>query len=396
MSYPKIVALDTDVTIWKGSLDWSWGHEDNIERVDRWLLRDKRNYNKQIRIYDDISAIVSDVLKNGAKLAIVSRTSSKALSDRALYYFNTINTDGKEWSIIHLVTYDEVVNESKANHFRRIHGWSNNDYSEMLLFDDEGINNVVRVELGVSYQIIPYWRGLNWAGYQKGLNVWRRSQKLVIPSTPGYQRRPNPIGYTGLPKFWIDLVNKGEGIVDRSADYRWGYGLYVTDSLGIAKRFRNWERQEMRREAYVCAVYIRDFYTWVGLDKIWVPEYGGGLVQMSNRTWTEEHTGLNQENRDARIADQWGVQTPYVLFSRHFWFPTLPIPQGQRWNEMLLSTQVMRTNIYIEVLSDAEADRKGEFPPYQDLISTWKITVPAVTRQEFLSKREMSHYNRSA
>lgn len=86
---------------------------------------------------------------------------------------------------------------------------------------------------GTTYQIIPYWRGLTWDGYQKGLNAWRRTQVLNIPTTPGYFRKRNPIGYTGLPKFWIDLVFKGEGIVDRKAAYRWGYGLYITDSLAM-------------------------------------------------------------------------------------------------------------------------------------------------------------------
>jgi len=120
MSFPKIVALDTDWTIWQGFLDYKkWGKgpgrvnpvEDNIERVDRRLLRDKTNHDNWIRVYDDISKVVNDILSNGAQLAIVSRNPSKAMCDRALYHFKTTNpSDGNEWPIIHLVKYDEVVN----------------------------------------------------------------------------------------------------------------------------------------------------------------------------------------------------------------------------------------------------------------------------------------------
>ena len=63
-----------------------------MHRIDRWVIRDKSSVicnsqlspviehcsrnpqNVWIRVFDDVSKIVNDVLKNGAQLAIVART----------------------------------------------------------------------------------------------------------------------------------------------------------------------------------------------------------------------------------------------------------------------------------------------------------------------------------
>ncbi|KAF9524646.1 hypothetical protein CPB83DRAFT_886108 [Crepidotus variabilis] len=395
MSFPKVVALDTDWTIWQGFLNPALlgkgpgatpKLEDNIARVDRSVLQDGTNHANFVRVCDDVSKIINDILKNGAKLAIVSRNPSKAVCDRALYYYNTINPkDEKEWSIIDMVAYDEVV-DGKSSYFFEV------------MFDDEAFNNVVKVELGTAFQLVRDKLGMTWDVYQQGIDAWRRAKNITIPPHMGGVPNRRLIGYTGLNRPWIDLVQRKEGIVDTTAYYRWGYGLYVADNLGIAKMYNSMER-DLGFEAHVCAVYVNDYDIWTRMNKIWVPENTGNPAQMMNRTWSAEETGKNQEDRDAFIAAQWGVRTPYALFSRHFWFNKLPLPQGQRWNEMLLSTQIVRALIDITLLSDAEVDQilsAGISPIFQNSIKEWHTTVPNETRQEFLTRGETDLYQLSA
>jgi len=406
-SYPAVIALDTDGTIWQNLLDQrTWGKgrganakiEDNIERVDPWLLRDKTNRNLWIRVYKDISNVVNDILCNGAELAIVSRNTSKAMCDRALYYFNTINpSECKEWSIIHLVKYDEVINESKVKHFRRIKTWSEDDYSDMLMFDDEAFNNSIRIELGATFQLIRGTQGLVWDTYQQGLNAWRRAKNMTIPPNPGLTPTRALIGYSGLPTSWIELVRKGEGIVDKTLPYRLGYALYVASSLPIAKYFHNWNNSFTNEKSYVCEVWVKDYAAWVRTNKIWVPENSSTLPQMNSMNWTEEQTGQNQEFRDLFVASQWGVQTPYVAFSRHFWMKDMPNPRS-RWTEMVVYTEIRRSLFEVVPLSDDQVAQVVNPNPYpfEYQMKTWNITVPGETRNEFASYQEADLVQMSA
>ncbi|KAL4266750.1 5'-nucleotidase family protein [Pleurotus pulmonarius] len=190
--YPKLVALDTQGTIFVGELDeqvWGKGEKasqklaDNIEFVDDLTLRDKSNHANEIRLNRDIPRIIAHILQNNASLAIVSRNTSKALCDRALYYFKAIDpkTGGQE-SIIKLVRYDEVVDEPITEHFKRIHGWSKYDFGDMVLFDSDSRSNSVQTELGITVHNCKSQEGLTWDTYTAGIENWRRNQ--TSPSPP--------------------------------------------------------------------------------------------------------------------------------------------------------------------------------------------------------------------
>ncbi|KAF8340860.1 acid phosphatase-domain-containing protein [Amanita rubescens] len=403
MTFPKVVGLDTDWTIWQrqtGVNLWGKGRgpaaklEDNMNRVDRWLIQDKTNPNNvYIRVFDDISKIVNDILKNGAQLAIVSNNSVKALTDRALYYYNTINpANGKEWSIIHLVKYDEVqLKESKVLPFRRINNWSQQDFAEMLLFDDEAYNNTVRVTLGVSFELARDKKGLTWDVYQRGLGAWRRAKTITIPRGPAPNRQRKLIAYSGISPLWQNLVNKGEGIVETGIPYRWGYAFYAGDIITTAKLYKDFER---RGTGAVCEVWVRDYELWCNLNKIWVPNSHTPLPTMSNMSWPAETTGMNQENRDKYISETWHVSPPYVLFCNH------PAGGTRRYPEMVMPTLVQRNLIEIVALTNAQvaaSEKANPSPmPFVNQMKTWKITVPKPTRDEFLRYREMNYYNNSA
>ncbi|KAF9529477.1 acid phosphatase-domain-containing protein [Crepidotus variabilis] len=403
--YPKVVGLDTDWTIWQNYLGMEyWGKgpgaastsQDNIERVDRWTLRDKTNKNMWIKQYNDIANIVYDILKNGAKLAIVSRNRNKEMCDRALTFFNANNpNDGnKEYSIIHLVTYDEIIDQSKVEHWRRIHGWSGEDYSEFLMFDDEAAHNSVRIEVGVTFQQARDKKGLYWDLYIEGLNAWRRAKTVIMHNTPTAPKNRKLIGYSGLPGFWIDLIGKGEGIVEPKTPYRWGYAFYIADYIELAKYFCGWNGTWINDDgSKVCEVWVRDYEAWQSINKVWVPENGGGLIQMNNIHWSYEETGQNQEDRD-RIIAGFGVPTPYVLFSRHHWMNGMPVPQPQRWSEMVVYTQVQRALFDVVPLTDAQvkANTNPRPYPFHHQIKEWNITVPSVTWQEFKSRGETDYY----
>ncbi|KAF9524659.1 acid phosphatase-domain-containing protein [Crepidotus variabilis] len=407
MSFPKVIGLDTDWTIWQGYLgQWGRGRggnaiaEDNIVRVDRQLLRDSTNRNNWIRVYNDIYNIVQDLLRNGAKLAIVSRNPNKNMCDRALYYFNAPNPGdhNNEYSLSHLVTYNEIVDQSKVEHWRRIHGWTQEDYSEFLMFDDEAAHNSVRIELGVTFQQARNKQGLLWQVYQDGLNAWRRGKGVMIYPTPGFTPRRVHIGYSGLPSYWIYLVTHGEGTVEYKVPYRWGYALYVADHIEIAKYFCGWNGTWNVGGAgdknYVCEIWVKDYDLFCKINKIWVPENIGKLPQANNTNWSFEATGQNQEDRD-RTVSQWGVHTPYVLFSQHHGMNGLPNPR-QRFTEMVVCTQIQRGIFDLVVLSDdqvkqASTNNPNPFP-FRHQLNSWNITVPNETWNEFRSRGERDFF----
>ncbi|KAF9529482.1 acid phosphatase-domain-containing protein [Crepidotus variabilis] len=413
MSFPRLVGLDTDWTIWQGYLNHaSWGfgfgafvpQENNIERVDRWLLRDRTNHNNWIRQYNDISDVIYDIINNHAKLAIVSSSPSKPMSDKALYFLNAINPQtGTEYSIIHLAHYNEVSNESKVNHFRRIRQWSQFDYSEMLMFDDEASNNTVRITLGpatsgTSFHLVRNRTTFTWNLYQEGLAAWRQAKNLTIGLNPGFPQNRVLIGYSGLPTSWINRIYAGEGVVETTTPYRWGFGLYLTSSIMLAKYFRDWNGNWGSDKSYVCQVFVKDYNAWINnVPKIWIPENDGNFPQMNNMNTTAEETALNQENRDAYIATRFGVRAPYALFSQHFYMPNMPLPQGERWTELVAGTQLYRSLFEIVKLEDWQADQIVNPDPYPFgwQFQSWKINVPSVTREEFLRCGEQILFNLS-
>ncbi|KAG6908361.1 hypothetical protein DXG01_005179 [Tephrocybe rancida] len=356
MAFPKVVAFDTDWTLWQNlTTNGVWGRgpgaaaklEDNMYRSDPFTIVD-------------------------------------VSSDRALYYFNAINpADGKEWSIIDLVKYDEVVDESKTTQFRRIVGYSRSDPMDMIHFEDEAFNNCVRIEAGVT-----------WDTYQEGISHWHRVKNLTIRSNPTAPPQRRLIGYSGLSTDWINRVNVlKEGMIDTKFGYRWGYCLYVTDDIRIARFFRDWEIR-LGRVSYVNEVWVNDYATWANLNKVWVRENAGDLPMMNNTNWSLEASGQNQEARDRTIERKWGVKTPYVMFSRHYWFQGVPNPR-QRFSEMMVYTQIQRALVDVITLSNARTDelaKTNPIPaPFHRQIKEWNITLPQETRAE-----EPNFFNQSA
>ncbi|KAJ3552994.1 hypothetical protein NM688_g3857 [Phlebia brevispora] len=401
--YPKLVALDTDWTIFWGWLDASrWGKgggarspvEDNIVKINYWEIQDASNNQLKCGMYADIPRIVQDIKKNGAKLAIVSRNTSKMLCDRALWHFQVKDAHGKDRSLVELIDFDEVYNLNsgqKLSTFVKIKSWTKLDYSDMILYDDEAINNTVEMMLGVTFQVSRDQKGLTWDNYQQGLATWRRNKAIHSPwcglNLQRYSKKKF-LGYSGMDLDTIKLLEAGGRRQDRKEAARWGYAMYVADDPAIAKWFSNWIKGQAfgaQATTIVCAVYARDGQIFDSMKKIWMPDWID--------RWTNVNSGnafqiaWSQEDRDAMIA-AWGVQKPYILFARH---PNMggdfPVPNGKRWNEMVIYPQVQDSLIVINRMSDQELDQATKNPSrhlhYEQQISPWHITVPEEAREDF-------------
>lgn len=400
LMYPKLVALDTDWTIFSGSLDKNvWGkgpgasHElpDNIQRVNDWLLKDMSNPDIHIRLNRHIPNIVSDILKEGASLAIVSRNTSKALCDRALHCFRAIDPKtGKPGPIIDMVSYDEVVDESKTEHFKRIRGWSGFQYTDMILFDDKPENDVVETELGVTIQMCGGQKGLTWDIYCRGIEMWVRNKKIMSPylgqNLSSYPRR-ELIRYAVLDDASLRLLERGK--THKKEPGRWGYGLYLTDDPAIAKFLRD-RAQSGNTRMQVCAVWVRDAQLFDVVAKIWVPEDSNMMT--NSRGLNDTSISSTQEQRNQRI-DSYGIQKPYTLFSKHQYISGMPAQPGTRWNEMVLYPQVQDALFLVCRMSDKEvqdAIQNQKITSFNELIPKWDITVPEDTLEDFRAHGEIS------
>ncbi|KAG7097706.1 hypothetical protein E1B28_005030 [Marasmius oreades] len=393
--YPKLVALDTDWTLFWGWLkvnEWGKGPgayvpaEDNIEKRNYWEIQDRTNHNRACGMYADVPKIIQDILKNGAKLAIVSRNTSKGMCDRALWHWTIQDQHGKDKRVIELVNFNEVYDADKTTHFRKIKGWTNFDYSDMILYDDEAINNTVEMMLGVTFQVSRDQKGLTWDNYQEGLDIWRRTKAIHSlwhgTALNSYPKR-KLIGFSGMDMGTIQQLEAGGRRTDRKEAARWGFAMYVADDPRVAIWFNQWIKTYFPGVATtVCAIYARDGDIWDRMNKIWVPDSRNDLKQ--NRA-SDFALGWSEEDRNRQVA-QWGVKKPYVLFSRH---PNMggTFPVAGRFNELVIYPQVQENLILTVRISDNEL-RSATNVYYQGKIREWNITIPQETRNDFARFRE--------
>jgi magnesium-dependent phosphatase 1 len=119
-------------------------------------------------------------------------------------------------------------------------------------------------------------------------------------------------------------------------------------------------------------------------------------LQTNNVGWgaNEASIGDSQENRDDWVKG-YGVTKPYILFSKHYKMPGMPIPDNTRFNEMVIYPQLQDSLFFAhrmqrdEVEKDMQAwDRGWLGLQYDRSISSWGITVPYETRTDVASHGE--------
>lgn len=94
--------------------------------------------------------------------------------------------------------------------------------------------------------------------------------------------------------------------------------------------------------------------------------------------------GWKQEDRDRQVAE-WGVQAPYILFSRHFKMNGMPRIPKRRWNEMVIYSQTQDALLLAFPMTSAQLEEKinAKFRPYAYQIQNWNIRIPPDTVADF-------------
>ncbi|KAJ8520220.1 hypothetical protein ONZ45_g2928 [Pleurotus djamor] len=414
--FPKIIALDTDWTIFWGWLDGNkWGKgpgaastlEDNIKQKDFWDIYDKTNPKNKCGMFADVPDIIGDILKNGAKLAIVSRNKHKSLCDRALWHWKAQDGKGGYKPIIELVTYNEIYDKDPVTHFNKIHSYDTNVYySDMLYFDDDATSNIVEMMIGVTFQVSRDQKGLTWANYKEGLEVWRRNKSIITP-WKGLKVSSYPkakfIGYSGMDIDTIKLLEKGWRRHDRKEAARYGFAVYIADNPAIAEYFNRWIKYAFggeSAETVVCKLYARDGEIWDKLNKIWVAD---DTTLKTDEKGKAFDVAWSQEDRD-RLVASWGVHKPYVLFSRHpnmdNWkqpnMTPFPVPDLKRWNEMVVYPQIQEAQLLAVRMSQSELEhdmKNGVHLHYEKKLKEWNIKTPHETLTELGKYGESSEFH---
>ncbi|KAK7442512.1 hypothetical protein VKT23_016110 [Stygiomarasmius scandens] len=239
---------------------------------------------------------------------------------------------------------------------------------------------------GVTFQVSRDQKGLTWDNYQQGLATWRRNQDIISPWLGNdLNQYPNKkfLGYSGMDLETIEALEKGWRRRDRKEAARWGYAMYVADNPAIAKYFANWIKPAFggaQATTYVCQIWARDGAIFDRLQKIWVPE----SEPKTNVSGKPFDIAWSQEDRDRKVAS-WGVQKPYILFSRHMNMGA-GFPVSGRWNEMVIYGQIQEALLITVRMADQHlnADIKaGNHIRYEQMLSAWNITVPTETWNDF-------------
>ncbi|KAG2140522.1 uncharacterized protein EDB93DRAFT_1241866 [Suillus bovinus] len=345
--YPKLAALDTEC-----GPNAHKPAEDNIELKSSSHF--SRNHNERWGMYGDVPKIIYNILKHNTKLAIIC--------NRALWWWNVMDPkDNKKKSIIHMVKFNEVYD-----------GWTPYKYTDMILFNEEATNNLVRVEQGIVFQVSRDQKGLTWGNYQQGLDQWRCLHTIRSPyigqNLKSYSD-PMFIGFTGMDEGMVNLLMQGKNRVDLKEAAHWGYAMYITDDARIVRYFANW----IKSNAFGATARTH----------IWAPEDSSIMTNIQGDN--KFKIAWDQENRDAKVAE-WGVKMPYILFSHHFHMGGMPIAPT-RWNEMVVYTPVQDALMLTIPLTDQQVDEKialgGQFVKFEEQISNWNIKVPDVTWADF-------------
>ncbi|KAJ8520242.1 hypothetical protein ONZ45_g2930 [Pleurotus djamor] len=385
--FPKVVALDTLGTIFWGELNprrWGKGRgrspnvEDNIMQQNTWDLYDQSNPVVKCGMHPDIPAIVEDILKHGAKLAIVCHGQNKAMCDRALWYWKAPDANGDSKSIIDLVSYDENSDKNVVHHFDAIHSYdTSTTYSDMIFFDDDPTSDIVEMMIGVTFQLVQGTKGLTMATYKAGIETWRRNRSIVTPFVDlnlSSYTKPLFLGYSGMDMESIELLEKGWRKHDRKEAARWGYACYITDDPAIAKYFSDWIKYAHGQSK--------------AKTMVWVPE----TAPQTNVNGNPCTIAQIQNKRDELVAS-WGVQKPYVLFSRHFNMGgRFPVRKPGRWNEMVVYGQIQEAQLLTLRMEDSaltlDVGNPGKHQHYERKIKEWNINIPPSAWADFQKHKE--------
>ncbi|KAI1286526.1 acid phosphatase-domain-containing protein [Xylaria venustula] len=426
--FPLLVAFDLDGTIWGGWMNeydlgrggWvtdRWHKEDNLQlQPDGMTIRDKRNLaGFKCRVATDFPAIVYDVLRNGGRIAIASRNTNKNLTNRALSFIQVEDPrDGRPKPFTNYITYNEVFDKSKLEHFQLFRDWSKKTYHQMVLFDDQNANKDVELWKGVTFQKVKDpSAGITWHEYCKGIDQWRRYNALRIPVPTRYDTVYEPyfVGFVGTDVPNAERYARGLRRLPTTRSARWGYGLYVTDDPNIAIFFSSNERSDVEANLRIVALYARDRSAFMAMNKViifssswpdhvcvniiqnikcWVPEEGK-FHQIDNENLSFGETCDDNDALDWKVWQEFGYHKPYLLFTRHHYMDGMHFLKNlERFNEMVIYPQAQDAMFFGKVFTIDEAkaqmrSRSWRHRSYHHHIRSWNIKMHRDAQNELFN-----------
>jgi len=175
MSFPKVVVLDLDGTIWSPEMYELWGGGGApFTRVRHDVVADRSG--TKVRLFEGVWQCVGDSKTQGALLAVASSTDEPDWARECLSKLGPTPVNGGSLpSTAMLASHLDIVEiykGSKRKHLTQIKQTAGVEFHEMLFIDNEYGNIQTVSELGVPSYHCP--QGLTLRAWQEALQLFRR------------------------------------------------------------------------------------------------------------------------------------------------------------------------------------------------------------------------------
>ncbi|CAO3618149.1 unnamed protein product [Cunninghamella blakesleeana] len=166
---PKLIVFDLDKTLWNTWIDFTSGPPFTFDEYSN-TMNDR--YGDSFELFKHITKIFA-MIKGfpDTKIAIASRSSTPDWATTAL---KTFQVPELGCCLYDLIDYIEIYPSCKTQHFAEIHEASGIPYEEMLFFDDERRNIVVK-NLGVHFILLDPSKGVTLDRFQSALKLFEEN-----------------------------------------------------------------------------------------------------------------------------------------------------------------------------------------------------------------------------
>ena len=158
---PKLLVFDLDLTLWPfiaGTHHRPPFHERNGTVFD--------SSGRELHPFPESSAVLEECHAQGYLMAVASRSGDKSSCKQLMALFGCRK----------YFKYVEIYPGCKKRHFSRIHKVSKIPLSDMLFFDDDGINIRDLTQLGVMSILVSRSTGINKYLVKEGLAKFARER----------------------------------------------------------------------------------------------------------------------------------------------------------------------------------------------------------------------------
>ncbi|CAO3611228.1 unnamed protein product [Cunninghamella echinulata] len=166
---PKLIVFDLDKTLWNVWIDFTEGPPFTYDKETN-IMFDK--HNQPFGLFKHIAEIFTMIKSfSDTKIAIASRSTTP---DWATIALKTFQVPELGCSLIDLIDYIEIYPAQKTQHFTEIQQASGIPYEEMLFFDDERRNTIVK-NLGVHFILLDPSKGVTLDKFMSALQLFEKN-----------------------------------------------------------------------------------------------------------------------------------------------------------------------------------------------------------------------------